>query len=306
VVAVNAGRVAIAASGWLLTVTVVSCLAWAAIMSAGHRVGLATDVVQSVAGPWTRGADDAALPATGRSRSGDVAAMTTAAGAAARVTPSPVTGRSGTGQAGSPRRDPGPATNGTGAGDPADSRALQVVPPQDGSFLAAPAGAGGATTSPPSAPTARPTDNPGSALPIVTSSSRRVASGQACGGRRTVLSTPSGTNAADHAANGMPGPVSGTFVAAGGQILLTCSVSGMDDWRVLATIGWAAGDRPQPPDVLLVTFTQGTRQLAVRAGCAAGDPVFTPAGGDPGAVPTGAPVAGTPISTPAPAAPTGS
>jgi hypothetical protein len=287
VVPVTPWRIAAAVSGWLLAVTVVSCLAWLAITSAGHRVGLATTAEQPVAG---RSADvpgsvDAAAP-TGldRVRQAGNAGAAADGDPSAQHAPAPVTAGPGGrpdgsqgGSAGGPGRT---GTNGTGPSGAAGSAAPGGDPQVGGSFPGAPVPAGAAGPAAPEGPTTAPSGG----LPTVTSRQGRVPPARTAPAPRT---TRSGTDASSAAATS-GGRSTGTFSVAGGELLLTCSASGVADWRVLASIGWATTGGLRSPGSLLVTFSRDSLQSLVRGDCIAGVPVFSasgPAGQQP-ATPT--------------------
>jgi hypothetical protein len=270
VVPVSRWRIAAAVSSWLLAVTVVSCLAWLAIASAGQRVGLATTAVGAVSGRPADGPGDA--------DGEQPAAMDRALAAAdavaeqdgeppasvAPVAPTPVTGRSGT-PANAPTGEPEPTgTNGTGPDEAEDSTASTDTTQRGGAFRGAPAPARTGWAAEGGEPGVAQTGPPPEVLPTVTSGP---------GGAPPATSTDTATSASGDASPA--GRVSATFAVSGGQLVLTCSSSTVVDWRVLASIGWAATGGLQSPAELLATFTRSARQTVVLGECATGAPVFS-------------------------------
>ncbi|HEX2805839.1 MAG TPA: hypothetical protein VHN80_06685, partial [Kineosporiaceae bacterium] len=179
--------------------------------------------------------------------------------------------------ANAPAGEPEPTgTNGTGPDEAEDSTASTDTTQRAGAFRGAPAPARTGWAAEGGEPGVAQTGPPPEVLPTVTSGP---------GGAPPATSTDTATSAdaatsADTAtsASGDASPagrVSATFAVSGGQLVLTCSSSTVVDWRVLASIGWAATGGLQSPAELLATFTRSARQTVVLGECATGAPVFS-------------------------------
>lgn len=296
VVPVSLRRIAVVVSGWLLTVTIVSCLAWLAITSAGHRVGLNTDTVVQIDGQASDG--DHRPGATGRSdrdpsRTRSLDPSGAAGGATPSATSGPVTGSSGQSASRKVERRPGLVPT----GEPLPGSAALADPPGSAE---SPGSAGASPVGEPRQAPGRPAGQwggPVPGLPRVTSATTAAGATSPAGDVVQITRTAQPPSTApDVPATGPAGSAglqSGTFAAPGGQVLLTCSAAGIVDWRVLPEPGWAVTGNLQPPDVLVVTFTQGSAvpqgpgiaqgsgSVLARAWCTAGAPAFGGAGPAP-------------------------
>jgi hypothetical protein len=231
-------RLVFAVLVWFVAVITVSTLAWLAIDSAGRRVGL---VSTAEAAPADTGPGSPLGAADPIRRASDLDA-----GPATRPAPTSDAGQ----LAGS-----GPRSS--AAGQPRQSEPVTAAPSGAGSGAAGSgaAGSGAATsTTPTTSTTAGSPATPAKPDPTATSSSASGAAPAAGDG-----SGPSPGAGAGHgqgpAATHTGGPVAALGTRAG-TVLLTCSATGISDWRVLPAAGWAAYTLPTGPAEMTVFFRQ--------------------------------------------------